>query len=100
MEAGEAWEQLLQHWRDHFAETEDSEAEIEILAEREARLEWIRERWVADRPCTICGNRSWLVSDPADIGPQVVGYPITCRFCGNTHLMEPNLVDLEEPVTE
>ncbi len=99
METGDHWNQLLDRWREHFGEKEDPDV-VEMLAEREARLEWIQERWVADRPCLICGNRAWLVSDPASVGPQVTAYPITCRYCGNTHLVEPHLVDLDDPILD
>jgi hypothetical protein len=99
VETGEAWEDLLEKFRGDLPEDEDP-AMVDTFAEREARLEWIRQRWVGDRPCAICGNRSWLVSDPGPIGPQVDVYPVTCRYCGNTNLLEPRLVDLDAPVEE
>jgi len=96
-EQGHAWEVLLAAAR--VRQSEGESEEVDYDAEREARLEWIDQRWPLTYGCEMCGNRRWRVSDPGEIGPQVLAYPITCRYCGNTKLLVPSVADLDEPDT-
>lgn len=94
-EQGHAWEELLAAAVARQPESAESQTDRE--AEREARLEWIEKRWPPVYACEVCGSEKWRVSDPGEIGPQVLAYPVTCRYCGNTKLLVPSVADLDEP---
>jgi hypothetical protein len=73
-------------------------------------IEWIEAHWRTegvDHACEVCGNDVWEVGypvllyfwDPPEPGAAVPHFPITCRGCGNTKLLNAvtaGLLDADE----
>jgi DNA-directed RNA polymerase subunit RPC12/RpoP len=100
---GEHWERLLSEARKVARDELPDDIDEETLDQRTqwgARRQWVLERWGEYFPCSNCGNTEWWISDQGMIGPQVSAYPITCRYCGHTVLVSPELADLDEPSHE
>lgn len=76
--------------------------EAPLQAEEEAQFRvsrsWVEDRWGDEYPCPVCGNIEWTLSPVRPVpGANLLGFYVSCRYCGNAMQVIPGHAALDEP---
>ncbi len=66
----------------------------------EKALQWVKEKWGADRPCPYCEDNHWVVDPSLVQVPSTqrtfsyLSFQVICTNCGNTVLLNAKMAEL------